>query len=442
MTDSPSQAASAKPDAPPSLPPLDELSRRIRDGEMTPAALVERCLGRVEQREDDLRAWAYLAAAEARQRAGALTEELKATGPRGALHGIPFGVKDIFDTAGMPTEWGSALYAGRTPGEDCALVAQLAEAGGIVLGKTVTTAFAYFDAGPTRNPRNLEHTPGGSSSGSAAAVADGMLPFALGSQTMGSVLRPASFCGVVGFKPTFGRLALEGVMPFSKSLDHAGCFTRTVEEMSFLWQALGNEVVPSKNGARTLTVVPWPIGSPLEAEMAAAFAALKDRLAGAGFAIERIGLPPAFEKLAEATRTVMTYQGARTHEQPFREHGPKVGAKLAVLVEKGLAIGEAEYRESQRIIQTARADFAERTRQGAVWLTPAAPGPAPEGLGSTGDPICNLPFTALGVPAISVPFGHTEKGLPLGLQLSAAADSEGLLLATALRCEQALAEAA
>ena len=409
---------------------------------MTPAALVERCLGRVDEREDDLRAWAYLAAVEASERAGALTEELKATGPRGPLHGIPFGVKDIFDTAGMPTEWGSPLYAGRTPGNDCALVAQFAEAGGIVLGKTVTTAFAYFDAGPTRNPHNLEHTPGGSSSGSAAAVAEGMVPFALGSQTMGSVLRPASFCGVVGFKPTFGRLALEGVMPFAKSLDHAGCFTRTVEEMSFLWQALGNEVVPSENGARKLTVVPWPIGSPLEAEMAEAFEVLTDRLAGADFAIERIGLPPAFEKLAVATRTVMTYEGARTHEQPFREHGPKVGAKLAVLVEQGLANGEADYREARQIIETARADFAERTRQGAVWLTPAAPGPAPEGLGSTGDPICNLPFTALGVPAISVPFGRSEKGLPLGLQLSAAAGSEGLLLATALRCEQTLVEAA
>ena len=278
MTDSPSQARSAA-----SLPPLHELSRQIRAGETTPEDIVERCLGRIQKREEDLHAWVYLAEAGARHRARALTEELKATGPRGPLHGIPFAVKDIFDTAGMPTEWGTAIHAGRTPDHDSALVAQLTEAGAIVLGKTVTTAFAYFDAGPTRNPHNLAHTPGGSSSGSAAAVADGMVPFAIGSQTMGSVLRPASFCGIAGFKPTFGRLALARVMPFAPSLDHAGFFTRTAVEMSFLWESLGNEVRPADDGARTLTVVRWPIGAPLEDEMADAFAALTDRLEGAGF---------------------------------------------------------------------------------------------------------------------------------------------------------------
>ena len=433
MTDSPSQARSAA-----SLPPLHELSWQIRAGETTPEDIVECCLGRIQKRETDLHAWVYLAEAEARHRARALTEELRATGPRGPLHGIPFAVKDIFDTAGMPTEWGTAIHAGRTPDHDSALVAQLTEAGAIVLGKTVTTAFAYFDAGPTRNPHNPAHTPGGSSSGSAAAVADGMVPFAIGSQTMGSVLRPASFCGIAGFKPTFGRLALARVMPFAPSLDHAGLFTQTAVEMSFLWESLDNEVRPADDGARTLTVVPWPIGFPLEPEMAEAFAALTDRLAAAGFTIERIGLPPTFQKLAAATRTVMTYEGARTHEQPFREHGSKIGEKLATLVENGLAIDDARHREANHVIETARADFAERTRQGAVWLTPSAPGPAPEGLGSTGDPVCNRPFTALGVPAISLPFARTPKGLPLGLQLSTAAGHDDRLLATAMLCEQKL----
>ena len=434
MTDSPTPAASAPP-----LPPLNELSRRIRAGETTPTDLVDQCLERIQQREDKLHAWVYLADSEAIKRSRALTEELRTTGPRGPLYGIPFGVKDIFDTTGMPTEWGTATQAGRRPDRDSALVAQLIAAGAIALGKTVTTAYAYFDPGPTRNPHNLAHSPGGSSSGSAAAVAAGMVPFAIGSQTMGSVLRPASFCGVVGFKPTFGRLALEGVMPFAPSLDHAGFFTRTAQEMSFLWKSLGNEILPAAEATRTLTVIPWPIGSPLETEMAEAFAALLDRFAAAGFTIDRIGLPPAFEHLDVATRTVMTYEGARMYAQDFHDHGSKIGEKLALLIEQGLAIDDADYRASKQIIDTARADFAERTRQGAVWLTPSAPGPAPEGLASTGDPVCNRPFTALGVPAISLPFARTSKGLPLGLQLATASARENQLLATARLTEQKLA---
>ena len=419
------------------LAPLRELSRQILSGQTTPNELVEYCLERIEERDQVTEAWTCLDSERARREASRLTDELKTGSPPGNLHGIPFGVKDIFDTAGLATEWGSPLYRGRVPANDAALVAHLREAGAIVLGKTHTTAFAYFDPGPTTNPHDSEHTPGGSSSGSAAAVADRMIPFALGSQTQGSVIRPASFCGVVGFKPSFGQLPTEGVMPFAPTLDQMGLFTPTVDDMAFLWRATRG-ASEGKAPADRLAAPPWPIGTDLEPEMQTAFRQALERLRMAGFAVDPVSLPESFHKLPPATKCVMRFEAAEVHRRPFEQHGREIGAKLFELIGEGRKTARSEYESSLEVLDRARADFAALTREFPVWVTPAAPGPAPQGLASTGDPCCNLPFTALGVPALSFPFDRSQSGLPLGMQLAAGANQEDLLLSTALRCESKL----
>ena len=416
---------------------LEELSRRIRDREITPVELVEGCLARIGEREDIVRAWSHLAGDRALARAKRLTEELTSGPPRSVLHGIPFGVKDIFDTAGMPTEWGTAVHRGRVPSSDAKVVADLASMGAVVLGKTHTTAYAYFDPAPTRNPHNPAHTPGGSSSGSAAAVADGMVPFALGSQTMGSVLRPASFCGICGLKPTFGRLTVEGVMPFSPTLDHPGLFTRTVSDMVFLCRPLMGVSWAIEPPLR-LGVPRWPIEGSLEPAMEEGFGQCLERLRKGGYSVEPISLPESFAKLPRTIQVVMRFEGARIHGEDLRNHGTKIGAKLAALLEDGLTIEEPEYNTARSEIGQARQDFAALTEECPIWATPSALGPAPHGLEVTGDPRCNAPFTALGAPSISLPFGKAPSGLALGLQLSAPAGGESLLLAAALRCEDVL----
>ena len=412
------------------LAPLRELSRQVLDGQTTPNELVEYCLERIEERDQVTEAWACLDSDRARREASRLADELKTGSPRGNLHGIPFGVKDIFDTAGLATEWGSALYRGRVPAEDAALVARLREAGAIVLGKTHTTAFAYFDPGPTRNPHNAQHTPGGSSSGSAAAVADKMIPFALGSQTQGSVIRPASFCGVVGLKPSFGKLPTGGVLPFAPSLDQVGLFTSTVDDMAFLWYTM-RDASEKKPPVGRLAAPPWPIDAGLEPEMQGAFGQALERLRTAGFAVDPVSLPESFNDLPRATKCVMRFEAAQVHRQRFEQHGPEIGAKLFALIAEGRKTTRSEYEWSLEVLVRARADFAALTREFPVWVTPAALGPAPKGLASTGDPCCNSPFTALGVPALSLPFGLSQAGLPLGMQLAAGANQEDLLLSTA-----------
>ena len=415
---------------------LEQLSRSIAEGRCTPVDAVEQCLARVREREPELLAWSYLAESEAREQARRLTDELRSSGPCGPLHGIPFGVKDIYDTAGMPTEWGTPVHKGRVPATDATLVARLKQAGAIVLGKTHTTAYAYFDPAPTRNPHNPAHTPGGSSSGSAAAVADGMVPFALGSQTQGSVLRPASFCGITGFKPSHGCLPVEGIMPFAPTLDHPGPFTRTVDDMVFLWAAMNPTGDPARESAAEaagprFSALPWPIEGTLDPEMQTQFDAHLEALAERGFDVERVGLSDNMKALPEIILTVMYYEAAEIHGEDFRRHGAKVGRKLALLIEAGLAIEESAYHQARTALDKARADFDAATADGRIRITPAALGPAPASLQTTGDPRCNSPFTALGVPSISFPFGTAKNGLPLGLQLAAGRGEEARLLAAA-----------
>jgi Asp-tRNA(Asn)/Glu-tRNA(Gln) amidotransferase A subunit family amidase len=337
----------------------------------------------------------------------------------GRLSGVAFAAKDIFETIGLATEYGSHLYAGRKGSSDAALVTELRRQGAILLGKTHTAAFAYFDPAPTRNPRDLQRTPGGSSSGSAAAVAAGMVPLALGSQTQGSILRPASYCGVVGFKPTFGTLSREGVLAFAPSLDTVGYFTETAADMLEVME------YPA-DGARPVLAA---FADPLIADTTG-------RLRAAGFQVIETNPPDGFDRLLAASRTINDYEGARTHEQRWREHGDRIGAKLAALVGKGLAMPRAEYEEALDVVARTREAMAAFFAGYPVVLSPAATGPAPLGLESTGDPRMNAPWTALGVPAISVPM--PVNGPPVGLQMTAAAGHDAELLALAVEVERAL----
>ncbi|MEX2303019.1 MAG: amidase [Bryobacterales bacterium] len=422
------------------LPALSALSDGIARRQISPRDVVGNCLARVSGNDAAVEAWAFVAADSSRREAQALADELAGGGPRSPLHGIPFGVKDIFDTAGMPTGWGSPLYAERVPDQDAELVARLKQAGAIVLGKTHTTGFAYFDPSPTRNPHNVEHTPGGSSSGSAVAVAEGMVPFALGSQTLGSVLRPASYCGVVGLKPTFGALPSGGMLAFAPTLDHAGLFTRTAEEMAWLWPAMTGSKNESAAVCRHLARPRWPILGSLEDDMAEGFEGALATLTSAGFEIHDIDLPRSFLQLPEATMTIFRYEGAQTHKDRFQEYGSRIGVKLAALVDEGLRIERGVYEQALAVLAAVRAEFAALAEKHPLWITPSALGPAPKGLASTGDPRANAPFTALGVPAISLPFGYAHSKLPLGLQLAAAQGQEGDLLKTALECEKVLSQ--
>jgi Asp-tRNA(Asn)/Glu-tRNA(Gln) amidotransferase A subunit family amidase len=386
-------------------------------GEKTPAQLLDICLGRIAEREPEIQAWVQVAAQPAV--------------PTGPLAGIPFGAKDIYETANLITAYGSLLYAGRIGSADAALVARLRGLGAVLLGKTQTTAFAYFDPAPTRNPRDLSRTPGGSSSGSAAAVAAGMVPFTLGSQTQGSVLRPASFCGVVGFKPTRGLLPLGGVLPFAPSLDTAGLFTQTVDDMQLLWRGMGFQAALGS----LVLAVPAQIPS-VDPAMEKAFSAALDRLRRDGWTVNTIELPARFPELLPAARLVNNYEGAHTHEHHWREYGAGIGARLAQLVEEGLGISSEKHAAALALIAALKQEMGDLFRSHPVLATPAAPGPAPEGLASTGDPRLNTPWTALGVPAICVPV--PVDGPPLGLQLVAAAGADSALLAVAAELEASL----
>lgn len=365
----------------------------------------------------------------------AALERSEACQPGLPLSGVPFGVKDIIDTAELPTEWGAAVYEGRQPAADAALVAELKKLGAFVLGKTHTTAFAYYDPAPTRNPLNLEHTPGGSSSGSAAAVAAGMVPLALGTQTQGSVLRPASFCGVVGFKPSRTVLPLGGVLPCSPTLDTAGLFTQTVEHMRFVWDALRPAV--EVNPARRIVRIDWPPQKQVDPGMEVCVGAAMEQLADAGVEAVRGEAPASFERLPQAIQDVMAYEAAQTHHERYEQHGVRLGERLAELIEAGRRVSDAGYQGGLAAIVTAEQDFFAWAGEDAVIATPAAMGPAPRGLETTGDPACNAPWTALGAAAISVPCGVADD-LPVGLQLTAVAGRDSMLLATAQAVEGTL----
>jgi Asp-tRNA(Asn)/Glu-tRNA(Gln) amidotransferase A subunit family amidase len=387
-------------------------SRPAREGAL------QACLERIRTMDPSIHAWVQVL-------------PQNATGV-GVLSGIPFAAKDIMETRGLSTEYGSTIYKGRIGTEDAAIVRELRLRGAILLGKTQTTAFAYRTPAPTRNPRNLEHTPGGSSSGSAAAVAAGMVPLALGTQTRGSVLRPASYCGITGFKASYGLFSMEGVLPFAKSLDTLGFFTHTPADMLAFWQSMGHSTGRVENVALG---APDPIPE-VEPAMAAAFQNAISRLRRAGASIRSIDIAGMLTKLDEATTTVMFYEGARFHEQRYNEHGARL-ADMADLVREGLLISVDRYDEARRFIVECKARITELYKATPVILVPSATGPAPSGLASTGDARMNAPWTALGTPAISVPL-PVRGELPLGLQLTADHGQDARVIRTAVRLQALL----
>ncbi len=414
-----------------------DAARRIREGVLSPVDLLEACLARIRTADPALRAWVCVDEAGARTAARERAQEAKAGTLRGPLHGIPVGIKDIFHVAGMKTTAGARAFAHETPAEDSAAVLRLRAAGAVIVGKTATTEFAYMDPADTRNPWNPAHTPGGSSSGSAAAVAARMVPFALGTQTVGSVLRPAAYCGIVGIKPTHGQIPTTGVIPLAWSLDHVGCFARSVGDA-----AIGLGVLMG----RSLAVSPSPpsIGLPgawvdqATPEVAGHVRLVTDRLVKAGARAEEVALPPGMERLAEAGRNVLRVEAAAYHTDRFGSDLSCHRKGIAELIGSGLAVSGVEYVRANRARLGFRAVMAPLFERYQVLLTPVAPAPAPAGLVSTGDPLFCAPWSFIGVPSISLPSGISASGLPLGIQLVAGPDREDDLLGAAAWCEGVL----
>ena len=403
------------PDSPASLGAA-EAARRIAAGTLTSEALVAACLERIAARDPEVRAWVRLnadaALAEARAR--------DAEPPRGPLHGIPVGVKDIYDTADMPTEYGSTLYEGHRPVHDSAPVAALRAAGAIVPGKTVTTEFAYLTPGPTRNPHDLGRSPGGSSSGSAAGVADWHVPLAMGSQTGGSTIRPAAYCGVFGFKPTFGFVNIDGVRPLAMALDTAGWFARNVEDLALL----GSAVHPLVSAELRPLAEPPRIGIVRTADwerttgdVRGTVDGIADALANAGCRVAEVEWPEECDGLGTAWEAVIAAGAASALAPEYEQHRDRMGQPIRALIEQGLALTPAERSAAESLALRCRALVSERFADFDAFLTPATGGVAPERLDSTGDPLFNRSWTLLRLPCLAVPAGLDASGLPLAAQL-------------------------
>lgn len=399
----------------------------IESGALDCETLVRACLDRIEARDGIVKAWTVTERAQAIAAARALD-----AGPRrGLLHGIPIGVKDLIATRDFPTSYGSPIYAGHRPAADAGCVALLRASGAIVPGKTVTTEFACFTPGATANPKNPRHTPGGSSSGSAAAVADAMVPLALGTQTAGSVIRPASFCGIVGFKPTFGRVNLAGVKPLAPSLDTLGWMARSVDDIELTRCALlGMPFRPPRLIGPRPRVGIWRTAEWEQAEgcvhaaLAAAIAALGHEARVADAVLPSAGL-------VEVQKTVMNFESARSLADEYLAQRDSLSPELCELIELGWRTPYTDYVEARRKAGIARAQLGELFAHHDVILSPSAPGEAPAGLGATGDPVFNRVWTLLGAPCITLPTHTGPSGLPVGIQLIAACDRDRELIEVA-----------
>jgi len=411
----------------------------VRSGAVSPVELAEACLARIRALDGAIRAWAHVdengALAIARERLA----ETRAGRLRGPLHGVPVGVKDIVDVAGMPTTGGAKPFAHTRPTVDAPAVARLRAAGAIILGKTVTTEFAYRDPAPTRNPWNQAHTPGGSSAGSAAALAARMAPLAIGSQTVGSVLRPAAYCGVVGFKGTHGLTPVAGVIPLAWSLDHVGVLTRSVVDAALAMSVLaGRALEPQTVSAPRIALAPELLerASP---EAAAHLQAVADALVRAGATVSKVELPASFRGIHAAGLTVLEVEAAAYHAPAFARHADDYSREMRSLIETGLRHAATAYVNANRARLAFRDDVMPLLEAHDALLSPTAPSPAPAGLGSTGDGSFCAPWSNAGVPAISLPSGIAASGLPHAIQLVQAAGAEARLLGVAAWCETALA---
>jgi Asp-tRNA(Asn)/Glu-tRNA(Gln) amidotransferase A subunit family amidase len=426
------------------------LARRIRSGAVSPVEALAACLERIDAVDPMVKAWVHLDREAARRTAEQRAFEARGHRVWGALHGVPVALKDIFDAAGLPTTAGAPAFAHRRPAADAASVARLRAAGAIVLGKVSTTAFAFLDPTPTRNPWNLEHTPGGSSSGPAAAVAARMVPLALGTQTVGSTLRPAAYCGVVGFKPSHGLISAAGVVPLAWSLDHVGIFARTVEDCALALgelagadaseRAVGGDYLaavtraaPPRLGVlrRIVERATHAIGTHIESIVGA--------LRSAGALVSDVEPPPSYADIHEAGNRVARAEAAAYHGPLYAKHADEYPPRIREAIREGRAISAVDYLAAQDARRAFREEMAPIAARYDALLVPTAAAPAPRGLDSTGDPYFCAPWSFAGMPAVALPSGLDPAGLPLSIQLVGGAFAEARLLGAAAWCEETIA---
>ncbi|MFB6103106.1 MAG: amidase [Haloplanus sp.] len=413
--------------------PLAPLVRALRTGDHQPMGLVADCCDRLDALDDDLRAVLPEAGRRSRltREATALVARYDDPTTRPPLFGVPVGVKDIFHVDGYPTAAGSSVPEAAITGAEATAVRRLRDAGALHLGKTHTAEFAYFDPPPTRNPNEPSHTPGGSSSGSAAAVAAGYCPLALGTQTVGSVIRPAAFCGVVGFKPSYDRIPRDGVVPFSPSVDHVGTFTADVAGARRAATVLCDGWEPVAPDDRPiLGVVEGPYLEQATAAGRAGVDAAADALADAGYEVRRVAMLDDIATVNERHDRLTAAELALSHAERYADYGDRYAASTAELIETGRTVGVDAVADARDARREFRERIGDRMCEAGVdlLLSPAAPGPAPEGIDDTGDPVMNLPWTHAGVPAVTVPCGRVGD-LPLGLQVVAPFGADESLLA-------------
>jgi Asp-tRNA(Asn)/Glu-tRNA(Gln) amidotransferase A subunit family amidase len=394
-----------------------EAADAIRRRETTSAALVEACLAQIASTDDALQAWVTIDAEGAAVAARTRDADVRAGRPLGPLHGVPIGIKDIIDVAGMTTTAGAAAFAHTRPTRDATLVARLRAAGAVVVGKTVATQFAYKDPAPTRNPWSAVHTPGGSSSGSAAAVAARQIPGAIGTQTVGSILRPAAYCGVVGLKGEFGQVPLDGVVPVAWSFDHAGPIARSVVDAALIEGVLIDAPFDVATIDQPRLAVSHELLDLADPTFRAHLEEVMTQFADAGATLTEVGLPPAFAGIVDAGRVILEAEAAAYHESMFARHASDYAPGIAGLVIAGLARQATEVVEAERARAAFRDAIVPLLGAFDALLSPVAPGRAPRRSDGTGDFSLCAPWSFVGVPAISIPTGLDEAGLPLAVQL-------------------------
>lgn len=413
-----------------------EAANAIAQKKISSVELVEECLKRIDAREEVVGAWAFIDRDLAIKEA--LTRDRQPS--QGPLHGVPIGIKDVIDTIDLPTEYGATIYAGHRPRREAACVSLVRRAGGVILGKTVTTEFALYQPGKTTNPHNSSCTPGGSSSGSAAAVADFHVPVAMGTQTSGSIIRPASYCGVVGYKPTFNTFAIEGTKPLAASLDTLGYITRTVDDLSlmrevFLGESLANSLLRNKPRIAVCRTPFWIESTPGTRTV---FEQTSELLENNDFDIEEVDLPTSFSDLRDIHEKLMAYEIARNY---VREYDVitrnKLGPKTRQVIEDGWQVSTDEYYRLRAATRHAREKFTKFSSEFDAVMVPAAPGEAPD-ISATGNPIFSRIWSLLGTPAITLPAGAGETALPLGVQFVTDIDADARLIDICKRVESLL----
>ena len=427
----------------------------IRQGRISPVELAESLLGRIDDLDQDLQAWVTIDREDVLSAAKDREEDLKSGRPTGLIHGVPVGIKDIFYTEGMKTTACSRIYADFVPEYDATCVTKIKAAGGIVLGKAVTTEFATSDPSPTRNPWNPAHTPGGSSSGSAVAVATQMCPAALGSQTGGSTCRPAAYNGIVGLKATYGRISRYGVVPVSWSLDTVGILVRTVDDAATMLQVMSghdfNDPGSSAQPVPDFLEEMKSFETPPRIGLLSGFfrdhstndvwqhtQEVAQKLAQAGAVVEDVQLPPSFASCHSCQRIVMNVECASFHQEFFRDRANEYGARIRSSIETGMLVPGVDYLKAQRLRRVFRQEMTDMLTGYDVVLTPATPAPAPKDLNTTGDAAFQSPWTSSGLPSIVIPSGLSDDGLPLGVQIAGRPWQEGIMLGAASWAEKVL----